>query len=501
MAKNRNYTQSARWSAMGLTAAALLGISGLALTAMPGKALAQAAASPKAGGGAGEKPAEGQDVIIFRDGKVMTGTVVSETATAVKFRGVSFGISFETDFTKDSILEVKRGAATSITGEGAVPASTPTAVSPRTSTGAAVTPDDGVQRQNVYWIDLKGEFGTDISESPIRDAVKDARNNNADVIILALDADWKEDGRGRPRMLEDSSNFDEIFRAEKMVPIFAEEIPREWAKQPKVVFWVKQALGGAALMPLITPEIYMTSTARLGGLGNLSFVFEGVGDEMVREKQRSLRLGHAEGWAIRGGHDYRLIRAMCRMEYVLSVKFEGGEPVLLERMPESPDEELLTDDGKDMNADTLTQRVAGTGNDLLTMDARLAKALRVSKGTVDTQEELLNALGLGRTANIVPGRSRQIMKSWSDGIVSTKRRVVKLIDDFRAVEVEQPPTYENRTKARGQQLRIINELRGLLRRWGEGISDRWRGENGIPTESQLNTIEEQIRLEQLRDRK
>ena len=301
----------------------------------------------------------------------------------------------------------------------------------------------------------------------------------------------------------DTANFDEIFRGERIAAIFQEEIPREWNPQPKVVFWVKTAMGGASLLPFICPNIYFHSEGRMGGLGNLSFIFDGVGDDVVREKQRSLRLGHAEGWAIAGGYDYRLIRAMARMEYVLSMRWVDGKVELFEGYPTNPGEELLTDDGMGPNADTLRERVDGTGNDILTLNARIAKAVGVSKGTVDTQAELITALGLDRTGVMTPGRSKLVMKDWSDGLDNAKRKIVKLLqEDMRdAMRVQPPAGQSERTKSRGQQIRILEEVKGLLTRWGEGLTPRWRCENGIPDEAQLNCYEEKLHLEQMKDKK
>jgi hypothetical protein len=44
-------------------------------------------------------------------------------------------------------------------------------------------------------------------------------------------------------------------------------------------------------------------------------------------------------------------------------------------------------------------------------------------------------------------------------------------------------------------------LRLIKGKFGEGLSPRWLGENGIPSESDINTILEQIKIEQTKDRK
>ena len=77
----------------------------------------------------------------------------------------------------------------------------------------------------------------------------------------------------------------------------------EFKTKPRMVAWVNKATGGAAFFPFLFKEIYFTSDGKMGGLGALESMFGGVGDEAVRQKQRSLRLGRAKGLAAKGGHD------------------------------------------------------------------------------------------------------------------------------------------------------------------------------------------------------
>jgi len=453
------------------------------------------------------KPVEGTDTLVLKDGKTLVGTVVSETATTIRFRRVIAGIPLEEDYARTQVAELKKGTATPTTP--ATPAVAPApngiyreptapVILPRSEDAAAT--QDGKKR--IYWIRLEGELGTDITQKPIRDAIKDARNLKADVIVMELDADWKRgDEEGGEPLPNDAANFDEVFRAEDITPIFTQEIRKEWETPPKVVFWVKQAMAGASLLPFVSPDIYFASDARLGGIGNLSIMMDGVGDDVVREKQRSLRLGHVEGWAISGGHDYRFIRAMARIEYVLSVKYENGQPVLIEDFPSNAGEELLTDDGEKGNADSLSARVSGTGNDVLTFNARTAKALGLSRGTADSKDELISALGLDRTGVVLKGRSERIMEDWSEGIDTAKRRLKRLLEEYPRIAPEPPGEYSDRTKARGRRTRALDEIQTILKQRGEGLSPRWRGQNGIPSEDQINTMKEGIKLEQLKDRK
>ncbi|MGD9790168.1 MAG: hypothetical protein AB7Q00_02085 [Phycisphaerales bacterium] len=360
-----------------------------------------------------------------------------------------------------------------------------------------------VQGTKVYWVDLQGWFGEDISQSPIRQALKDAKKLGAEVIVFKIDANWGQRGPFKEDVREgtnDQHSFNQMFRAEAITPIFADEIPAEWGdKQPRIVFWVKQAMGGAALLPLVCKEVYFTHDGRMGGLGNLSYMMRG--HDRVVQKQISLRLQHAVGWAIQGGYPYaeQLLRSMAKIEHVCSVTFEAGKPVLVERLPNGPGEELLTDDGSEGNRDTLHERAGGEGNDVLTLTARTANLIGYSKGTADTPNELFSLMGISRDAVVVKGKSERIMSNWSKGLESGVKRMEKLWQEFTEVEVEAPGEYNERTKARGIRIRKLEELRRLWKQWGEGVTQ----ENypTAPTEAQLQTIIEQLKLEQMMDRR
>lgn len=436
---------------------------------------------------------EARDKLIFRSGKIVEGEVLEETEKTVRFKVIVGSISAEQIFEKSDILKIERAEAPA---EGSAK---PAAKAEAAKADPVKTPaDEGEESTNVYVIELKGVFGEDISQTPIRDAVKDAKKNKADYIIVVMDNDWSAEG-GLVELPDDVAAFDELFRAEAIEPIFTQEIPREWENPPEIVFWIKQAMGGAAFLPFISKTIYMHPESRWGGMGNLSVMFGSMGDEVVRQKQYSLRMGHAEGMANWGGHDYRIVRAMARYEYVLSVKYEGGQPVLLERMPEGPDEYLLTDDGKDANTDTIVDRARGEGNDVLTLKAELAQKLLISKGTAETLDEVLYHLGISRNAKRVDTRSRQIMEGWSEGVSNAKRALIRLAREYNDIQVQ--GDYEERSRARGQQKAKLEEILRIYARYGEALKSGWVQQMGIPPEATIRNIIEQIKLQQLRDRR
>jgi hypothetical protein len=468
-----------------MMSAALLGVFTLAPALTIGLGIA-ATASPAMAG------FQTKDTIIFRSGRIVEGKVLKETATHVQVEIDVAGIKAITDYAKSDILSITKAETSD-----EAPATTPaTASDKRPSTAPAkVEPVEGAPK--VYVVELKGKFGVDISETPIRNAVRDARRHEVDYLIFVLDNDWSMIRYGKvEERSDDESEFQGFFRAEKINPAYTEEIEREWTKQPRVVFWVKKAMGGAAFLPLSCPEIYFHPQARMGGIGKMDKMHTQA-DQVVREKWFGAGMAHVEGMAIRGGYDPRIVRAMARDDFVLSVRYEGGRPVLLERMPENSDEFLLTDDGKDEREDTEEDLARGLGNDNLTLDADLAFKLGLSKGTVGTLEDLLFKLGIHRNHEMVKGQSEQIMRSWRNGIESAKSELRRIWSDFQRVP-DGGANYEERTRNRGRRLRYIEQMQGLLRRYDEAINPR---ELGIPDYDTLELMKSQLQLEQLRDRR
>lgn len=496
----RPFGSRTRWG-RAFTASLLIGVSGIAMLS-PGFAGATELAAWQNEKKADDKKADDKsttppDVIIFPDGRVIEGWILVQTPTTVKFKGVVKGMTFEREYQRSELLSVKKGV--NKPAEGSVPA-VPKEADKKAEVkkdGAADSPETAEIAQKYYWVDLKGNFGSEISQKPLREAFKDARQQGADVIIVSLDAKWEQPEESNGNKIQTNDNIDELFRAEPLAVVLTEEVERDWVKQPKIVVWVKQAMGGAAFLPFVSKNIYFHSEGHMGGVGNLGQLFEGVGDKVVQEKQRSLRLGHAEGWALKGGYDLRLIRAMARSEYVMSYRIKDGKVELFEGLPSGPGEELLTDDGVDDRLDTLQDIARGTGNDVLTLNARNAKVIGVSKGTFDTKDDLLSELSLDRSGKDVSNKSARIMKDWTDGIANAKRDILKAMEDMQRGPQGKPSANprDDQRKALGFRRALLERIKRLLEDWDEALTPRWRGENRVPAIPAINVELERIRQE------
>ncbi len=475
--------------ALGL--ATMTGVGTLALTPAPASAATAVQDRPL-------------DELVLRNGRTVKGIITEETATAVKITVVYAGIEAPTSFSKTEILSIRRADRD---GDAAKAGDTPQeAQQPRSRRGQK---DDAValsgdRAPSVYHMKLTGNLGSDIAVAPVRDALEmvgradtDASGNPAppDYLIIELDRRWA-DAFGFD-LGDDVYNFDEFSVAEGIVDLFTKEFPQRWSRMPHVVVWVKNAMGGAAFMPFIGDTIVFSPDGRMGGIGNLGHMFEGVGDEVVRQKQRSLRMARAQGLAIEGGYDYRLVTAMARMDYKLSYRFNGGVVELLEREPENPGEFLLTEDGTIReNTDTLRQRVDGTSNDVLTLREETARHLGVSSGTASTLDDVLNILGIYRDHRMLDNRSDQIMENWRTSLKRAERELPKMWQEYNEVQVG--GNGREARQALGRRIRILEDMQATMKRFDGGQPD-WPSLNprrvGVPGNEQLNVLIEQNRVQ------
>jgi hypothetical protein len=231
----------------------------------------------------------------------------------------------------------------------------------------------------------------------------------------------------------------------------------------------------------------MHPEGRIGGIGTLEQMFEGTGDEVVRQKQRSLRLARAQGLAIAGGYDYRLITAMARRSYVACYDIYGN---IYERPVENPGEETLTDDGEGENRDTMRQLVTGEGDDVLTLKADTALKLGVSSGTARDEEELLEHLGILRNHVMLEGRSDRIIRNWRRDVERAEREIPRLWEEHNEVQVG--GTAREQRQALSRRISILEEIQNLYRRYGEAFNP-FAG--GVPEMNQIDLMIEEIRLQ------
>ncbi len=448
-------------------------------------------AAPQKGkpAGAAASEAKARDVLYLRSGLVVEGTILEETATTVKMLVVVAGISAPTTYNKADILEIQRGAPAKDGAPGApaekpateAPAPAPAAkpLNPAAPAPVAPTGDKPV----VCLIELKGVIvggGSRlqnlidlnrrdiISYTPVKKSIEDALSQGPQLIIVKMEC-------------ESPGGFDGMFIADPLYEIFEDAA----GAGVKVVFWIKSAEAGAALLPFTSKHIYFTPDGVQGGIGDLGD-FD-IGDDLVNEKQISLRLGAAEGVAIRSGYAPELIRAMARKEFWLAVRWRGGKPEYIEHEPrpgiDGDGWAILSDDGEGQNKDEM----AFEGNDVLNLDADMALKLLVSKGTYDKEDDLVFACGVRGEHDLLKDREDRFFTEWRNGV---ENAIDRFLDLQRDLERGDSGRAQSPGEALGRQKRILEEMRGILGRYAEVFD--LDGAQRAQIDVQLEQIRQQI---------
>ncbi|MHC4976319.1 MAG: Clp protease/crotonase-like domain-containing protein [Planctomycetota bacterium] len=403
------------------------------------------------------------DRIYLKNGRIVEGRIISETATEVEMEVIVAGISAPTTFQKTDIIEIKRGTPAT---DGDAPASAPETRSSTSSPRNASTPKIEVPEgaKKVFHIKLSGHLMGDpfggipylfnagrrdvLSYTPIEEVIGEAVDERSDVIVVELS-------------LDSPGGYEGLSVARTLQPIF-EDAEREGAR---IVFWVERAAAGAAFLAFMSEEIYFKPDGLMGGVGGIED-FQLGGDSVVDEKQISLRIGRAEGLAIQHGYDPVLVRAMMRKDVVLYVRFRGGKAEYLDHVPRISDGdgwELLTDDGEGDNEDEWSFE----GNDYLNLDAPLAQRLGVSDGTASTIDDLVYELDLGRDYAVVRGKSGRVLSDWQGKIARAADQILDIFVDLGLEDFSSWSPTGQTTQDLGRQLRGIQRARSLVTRHAE----------------------------------
>lgn len=354
----------------------------------------------------------------------------------------------------------------------------------------------------VYLIKVRGEVGTDFSATPLKRALDDAKRFQPDVIVLEIDSAVRQvRGRGQGKdgedwFLEQSRAFDSVDSVTEISTVLIDDIRdnKGWVKKPRVVAWVKRALGPAAFLPFVCKDVYYTPDAVHGGIGYLDYYFNGIGDNVVREKQRSLRMGRAEGLAVKGGHDFRILRAMAREDYVLSYTMVGGKPEFYEDMS---GDTILTDDGNEQagRQDSFEDYLRNAGNDTLTLTTPVAKRIGFIEGEAATLDDLAFELGIQRAYKVYGRRADRELAQWRSLVDNVTPQIKKLLrdrDDWRLEGNNSTERNTSRNKLKRIYLRMIDlasKNKEVAR--ANGLNDEFIDR----VRQQIAVIDQQIRLD------
>lgn len=485
-----------RWSlkslARGLALAVAIGVAGTASVSM--------AAPEKKDAAKKDEVKTDQVELIFRSGKTVKGTLISETDTTIRLKVNVAGITGESTYEKADLLSITRNLPVPTDAGKKDP-------EPKKDTVAAAdtaAPTDSGGKPKVYIINLAGTFYRDVNITPLKSVMEDVKREQPDYLVLKFDHTLRpeEDGELREYGLTQDGIFQQEI-AEQMGLLFYDNIylNDKWGKKPKLVGWIHRAIGGSAYLPFVCPQVYFTSDGLHGGLGVLDLMF-GYADAVVREKWRGAIMGGASGMAIRGGYDPILIRAMLRRDTVLSYRIDGGKVTFLERMPTGPNEFLLTDDGRGENADAMQDIIRMRGNDALMLNADTALRIGFSRGTADSIDDLVNRLGITGEYVQLGKNADKILKDWSEAVSKAEMDIRRLFREYeRAQQVRAPGGYKERSEARGRMIGVLRQIKTIIDRYKESIDPE--AINGAPENflTQIDQTIEGIQEQQRRDQK
>lgn len=362
--------------------------------------------------------------------------------------------------------------------------------------------------KRIYLIPLRGEFGRDISQTPMRRALADAKKEQADIILFSIDTSFTIDGQTYNEwatIIGQRSWGQGPETARELATMFHEGIRDDatWKTRdggkPRIAGWVRKAMGPSAMLTLSIPELYFVPDARVGGIGYLNLLFDGQGDEVVQEKQRSLRLGRFEGMVRDGGYPVIIARAMARSDQELSFSQEGGKPIFKYDLS---GDEVLVDGGGGPNKerrDTFEQLVRFEGNDVLTLNANVAYKLGVNKQNAATEDDLVSNMGVERNYVMITDRARKIFRDWTEEVGNAERTFAKAWRDYNDIQVT-GATAAERNSLRGRRLSILNNIKRELEKYKESISAEKI--DGAPKQwvSEINVMIDRIRQEMRLDR-
>ena len=360
----------------------------------------------------------------------------------------------------------------------------------------------------VYFMPLTGEFGRRISPASLEEALKDARKAQPDYLIVSFDLTWAFGGMSVQSPLQAGQQLmvtwnSGLAAASEMSTLLTDKIrdDKAWAKKPKLIGWIKTAMGPSAILALGFKDLYYTPDARHGGIGYLDFLMRGV-DETVRQKQISLREGAVRCLGNKGGYNEMIIQAMTKTSYVLSVTYEGGEPKLF---PDATGEEMLTDDGLEGNRDTLEELARGRGNDTLTLTADTAMKLKMAKGIAATSDDLLDQLGIVRNFKKLDSRADTIFKNWETRVQRAEQDMEEFMRQLQGVRAEND-TPDARVAARGRQIGLLERCRRLIEQYSKSLNPEVLGDlfgAGDPEQAmtQLGVQIERLKQQNMYDRR
>jgi hypothetical protein len=415
------------------------------------------------------------DRVVLKDGRTIDGTIVREASGAVWIKTSVGGLVAEQMFSPSEISRVEKNVSSTApaatpadAGGGAAPASTSPAL-----TIAPVAPGTdeekfppGVPRATILTLGDRenGDMvGTFMVASILREAIptleKELGKDKTGVLVLRIHS-------GGGAILE--------------IQRLSDVIEHEFKPRFRTVGWISFAISAAAMTAHAMEEIYFTTQGSYGSCtafgGSADRPVEGFGLEQI--------LFQMEKISARGQHNPLIMRAMQIQQPLSATVTPEGE---VRWYPDATSGEI----------------VVNRPNEILTFNAIQAAKVKFSSGTVDTIEELQDAMGfqelhwVGRRVAGVPwpvSKSEQMQMDFRKKTKSDEDNFGRFVANFETsvgIAAQQQDRAE-RARFVGRARTALEQIKSMVKNNPNAILFNWGG-----TEEWKNWLDAQEKL--LRD--
>jgi hypothetical protein len=328
-----------------------------------------------------------------------------------------------------------------------------------------VTPADGMM--DIYFIPMRGQMGTDVHKSVYEKVLKDVKEKKPDLVVYTINcADYNTNFY----LQDDDKNNASLGMIDEYRSL-VKSLQEDIAEFPQVV-WVEDSVGFSGLMALAWPDMYMTSSARLEGLGRVGAMGMGWKDHDIRAKMVAAITGYAKGFLEQGGYPLELGEALVRPDRMLSVSFEGRSIKW----------------AQDSNGHWV---IDGSNERTARFTAQLAEDIGLCKGIADTRDDLAFILGYREYRPIDSGEKivDSYIEDWRRVLENTTKYALEYADAMKNAGGTDAVKYL------GQAKRALEKILAGMTQY-EAVETRWkitRGEDKGSIKLEIEKLQEQIR--------
>lgn len=444
--------------------------------------------------------------VVFNTGRVVYGKLVEESDDVIAIMVHIEGLPpTRAQYNKYELIEIRRGLASpkdktlgnEDTAEQDRESTTPSDFPETTATGGEINNDT----TKFYFAPISGNLGSSITRSLLEryfkdidetfDDLVDAPNPNGSGTIKVVDPAKRDKNIVVFRLnigTQELYSFGQVEDTTRRVGELMEE--QIDIKGRRVIYLVDETTNGACFFMFTCPEVYFTTGAEMVGYGVADLIGQGA-DEVVREKWIGITISamtsiaHANGYGLVGEH---VVKALARRKYWFAYQMNGAKPITTLDEPDNWNSWIiLSDDGEGNREDNdeldpnktpdendIADSSVNPAYDHLEIGADDARRLGLSKGTVNSVEDLAFELGVERNyVEYASERAQEIQDRYFDEVQKVWFRIEypngDLWEEFRDLETDiQNAESESETiRHLNSQIRIIRRVMSSIERYDD----------------------------------